>query len=129
VTARRIAALTVIFCGMALAFSGFSFAALGRGGSAALAGVGGLVLVVIGSAALPRAGVSRMAWRPAARMAPCTRRVSPATGSLLFLSLLLPPTVFAQETVPIADSAASSDAESNRTRFASFDVGFGVVLP
>ena len=70
-----------------------------------------------------------MAWRPAARMAPCTRRVSPATGSLLFLSLLLPPTVFAQETVPIADSAASSDAESNRTRFASFDVGFGVVLP
>lgn len=53
-TARRIGALTIIFCGMALAFSGFSFAALGRGGSAALAGLSGLVLVFIGVAALPR---------------------------------------------------------------------------
>ena len=53
-TARRIGALTVIFCGLALAFSGFSFAALGRGGSAALAGLSGLVLVFIGVAALPR---------------------------------------------------------------------------
>jgi hypothetical protein len=70
-----------------------------------------------------------MARRPAARMAPNARRASPATGGLLFLTLLLPPTVLAQETVPTADSAASSDAEANRTRFASFDVGFGVVLP
>lgn len=53
-TARRIGALTVIFCGLALAFSGFSFAALGRGGSAALAGLSGLVLVFVGVAALPR---------------------------------------------------------------------------
>ena len=53
-TGRRIGALTVIFCGLAVAFSGFSFAALGRGGSAALAGLAGLVLVVIGIAALPR---------------------------------------------------------------------------
>lgn len=53
-TARRIVALTIIFCGLALAFSGLSFAALGRGGSAALAGMSGLVLVVIGIAALPR---------------------------------------------------------------------------
>lgn len=67
-TARRIAALTVIFCGMALAFSGFSFAALGRGGSAALAGVGGLVLVVIGSAALPRAvRPPVVGWTPGSR--------------------------------------------------------------
>ena len=53
-TARRIVALTIIFCGLALGFSGFSFAALGRGGASALAGSGGLVLVVIGVAALPR---------------------------------------------------------------------------
>jgi len=53
-TARRIVALTVIFCGLALGFSGFSFAALERGGSAVLAGLSGLVLVVIGVAALPR---------------------------------------------------------------------------
>ena len=52
-TARRIVALTVIFCGLALAFSGFSFAALGRGGTAALAGLGGVLLVGIGIAALP----------------------------------------------------------------------------
>jgi small neutral amino acid transporter SnatA (MarC family) len=51
---RRIVALTIVFCGLALAFSGFSFAALGRGGAAVLAGLGGLVLVVIGIAALPR---------------------------------------------------------------------------
>lgn len=70
-----------------------------------------------------------MARRPAARMASYARRASPATGGLLFLTLLLPPAVFAQEAAPPADSAASSDAESNRTRFASFDVGFGVILP
>lgn len=53
-TGRRIAALTVIFCGLALAFSGFSFAALGRGGSALFAALVGLVFVLIGVIALPR---------------------------------------------------------------------------
>lgn len=53
-TARRVGALTVIFCGFALGFSGFSFLALGRGASAGLAAVAGLVLVVIGITLLPR---------------------------------------------------------------------------
>lgn len=70
-----------------------------------------------------------MARRPAARMSPCARGTSSATGAVLFLALLLPPPVLAQEAVPPADHAASSDAEANRTRFAAFDVGFGVVLP
>ncbi len=53
-TARRILALTLIFCGSGLAFSGFSFAALGRGGAAALTLLGGLLLVGLGIVALPR---------------------------------------------------------------------------
>ncbi|MEJ2481837.1 MAG: hypothetical protein P8049_01560 [Gemmatimonadota bacterium] len=53
-TARRILSLTLVFCGLGLAFSGFSFAALGRGGPAALAGIGGLLLAGAGVAALPR---------------------------------------------------------------------------
>jgi hypothetical protein len=54
VTSRRILSLTLVFCGLGLAFSGFSFAALGRGGTAALAGLGGLLLATAGVAALPR---------------------------------------------------------------------------
>jgi hypothetical protein len=53
-TVRRILSLTLVFCGLGLAFSGFSFAALGRGGTAALAGIGGLLLASAGVAALPR---------------------------------------------------------------------------
>ena len=66
-TARRVLSLTIIFCGLGLAFSGFSFAALGRGGVAALAGIGGLILVGVGIAALPRP-VRRtvVGWTPGA---------------------------------------------------------------
>ncbi len=53
-TARRVLSLTLIFCGLGLAFSGFSFAALGRGGAAALAGLVGLLISGVGIAALPR---------------------------------------------------------------------------
>jgi hypothetical protein len=53
-TARRIFALTLIFCGLGLAFSGFSFAALERGGAAAITLVGGLLIVGAGVATLPR---------------------------------------------------------------------------
>lgn len=53
-TTRRILSLTLVFCGLGLAFSGFSYAALGRGGAAALAAVAGLALVGVGIAALPR---------------------------------------------------------------------------
>jgi hypothetical protein len=53
-TFRRVGALTVIFCGLALGFSGLSFLALGRGASAALAATTGLVLIVIGITLLPR---------------------------------------------------------------------------
>ena len=53
--ARRIVSLTVIFCGLATAFSGFSFAAMGRGSAAVLSGVLGLVLVGLGIAWLPAA--------------------------------------------------------------------------
>jgi D-arabinose 1-dehydrogenase-like Zn-dependent alcohol dehydrogenase len=52
-TARRILSLTIIFCGLGLAFSAFSFAALGRGGMAVLVGFGGLAIVGVGIAALP----------------------------------------------------------------------------
>lgn len=53
-TARRILSLTLVFCGLGLAFSGFSFAALGRGAAAALAGVAGLALAGAGIGWLPR---------------------------------------------------------------------------
>ena len=64
-TARRVLSLTIIFCGLGLAFSGFSYAALGRGGAAALVGFGGLLIVGVGIAALP--GLIRppvVGWTP-----------------------------------------------------------------
>ncbi len=53
-TARRVVALTAIFCGLATAFSGFSFAAMGSGGAAVMSGVLGLLLAGLGVAFLPR---------------------------------------------------------------------------
>jgi len=67
-TSRRILSLTLVFCGLGLAFSGFSYAALGRGGAAALAGAAGLALVGVGIAALPRPiRPPVVGWSPGAR--------------------------------------------------------------
>lgn len=69
-TARRVGALTLIFCGLALGFSGFSFLALGRGASAALAAAAGLVLVVLGITVLPGPVRPPVAgWTPGSRAA------------------------------------------------------------
>ena len=73
--------------------------------------------------------MNRIVRRPAARVVPGARCISLTGVCLLLLPLLLPLPVLAQEVVPNADTDAEEEREANRTRFASFDVGFGVVLP
>jgi hypothetical protein len=74
-----------------------------------------------------------MVRRPAARLAPAARRRWSAVARLLLLALLLPLflplPVLAQDVLPPTGADTGTDTESSRTRFASFDVGFGVVLP
>ena len=70
-----------------------------------------------------------MVWRPAARLAPGARRRRSAVARLLLLALLLPLPVLAQDVLHPTGADPDTDTESSRTRFASFDVGFGVVLP
>jgi hypothetical protein len=74
-----------------------------------------------------------MVRRPAARLAPGARRRWSAVARLLplalLLPLLLPLPVLAQDVLPSMGADTDTDGESSRTRFASFDVGFGVVLP
>lgn len=70
-----------------------------------------------------------MVRRPATRQASGARRTWHAVTSLLFLALFLPQPGLAQDALPPAGTDADADGESSRTRFASFDVGFGVVLP
>jgi hypothetical protein len=70
-----------------------------------------------------------MVRRPAVRSASGCRSSPPAAAGLLLLALVLPLPVLAQEPVAPADADTVLARESNRTRFASFDVGFGVVLP
>lgn len=70
-----------------------------------------------------------MVRRPATRQASGARRTWPAVTSLLFLALLLPQPGLAQDALPPAGTGTDADGESSHTRFASFDVGFGVVLP
>ena len=70
-----------------------------------------------------------MVRRHTARQSSGARRTWPALSSLLFLALLLPQPGLAQDALPSAGTGTEADGESSRTRFASFDVGFGVVLP
>ena len=82
-----------------------------------------------------------MVRRPAARLAPGARGPWAAAARLLLLALLLPLLLplpgLAQDVLPPpgadtgadTDTDTDTDTESSRTRFASFDVGFGVVLP
>jgi hypothetical protein len=70
-----------------------------------------------------------MVRRPAVPLAPAARCTWPAVASLLALALLLPRPLPAQDVLPPTGADTDHDRESNRTRFASFDVGFGVVLP
>lgn len=70
-----------------------------------------------------------MVRRPATRQASGARRTWHAVTSLLFLALFLPQPGLAQDALTPAGTDADADGESSRTRFASFDVGFGVVLP
>lgn len=73
-----------------------------------------------------------MVWRPAA-LPPGVRRRRSAVVRLLLLALLLPLLlplpVLAQDVLHPTGADPDTDTESSRTRFASFDVGFGVVLP
>ncbi len=70
-----------------------------------------------------------MVRRPAARQASWARRTWSAVTCLLLLALLLPQPGLTQDALPPASTETDADGESSRTRFASFDVGFGVVLP
>ncbi len=74
-----------------------------------------------------------MVRRPAARLAPAARHPWSAVARLLLLALLLPLLlplpVLAQDVLPPTGADTDTDGKSGRTRFASFDVGFGVVLP
>jgi hypothetical protein len=70
-----------------------------------------------------------MVRRPAARHAPGARRTWPGVTCLLLLAFLHPQPGLAQDALPPEGVETDADGESSRTRFASFDVGFGVVLP
>ncbi len=50
---RDVAALTVVFCGLAVAFSGLSLAALGRPAAALAAAIVGAVIALVGVLLLP----------------------------------------------------------------------------
>lgn len=68
-------------------------------------------------------------WRPAARPAPGTRSVLILLACVLLPALLVPDLATAQGAAGPAHSDSTPDEQASRTRFASFDVGFGVVLP
>jgi len=53
---QRLAGLTIMFLGLALAFAGFSWSASGQGSTAILAALAGAVVVLLGRRLLLAAG-------------------------------------------------------------------------